>query len=520
MKEIYLYDNQKYTEPLINVWCAFPAVYNFGMSALGFLKVFQMIDETQGILAERIFTDTKTTYIQFKNVDLITFAFSFELDYTGILDILKKYNIPFLSKERNENYPLIMGGGPVLSANPEPFAEFFDFIMIGDAEPYINEVLEILKQNKTAEKNEKLQLLSKIEGIYVPSLKNENTKIRKITYPLKDCTSTPILTEGSFFPNTYIIEIERGCPQNCRFCLTSYINTPVRFCSYEKIIEKIEEGLNHTDKIAFLGALICSHPQIDDICDYIINKVKSGRNIELSVSSLRADYVSDKTLEMLSLCGQKNATIALEAGSERLRNVINKRLNRSDIMNLVDKMVKYGFSGLKIYGIIGLPTETYTDLDEFINLCNEIKTKYKNFTLTPSFSTFVPKAHTPFQFAKREDTKSLEKKNEYIKKNFARTGIKIRTSSAKWDYIQSLLSRASRDLTPYLIDVYNNGVNLGNFKSIYKDYEKQNLLPSSDSFAIDELPLNSILPWDFIEYPKTKIMLENEYKSALKSVEI
>lgn len=515
MNEIYLYDNKNEEIPLLNVWCAFPAVYNFGMSALGFLTVFKMIDETQGILAEKIFTDTKTTYLQYKNVDLITFAFSFELDYTGILEILDKYNIPLNNKERNENHPLIMGGGAVLSANPEPFADFFDFIMIGDAEPHIKEILSILKDNKCKTKTEKLQMLSLIEGIYIPSMKNESYKVKKVTSELQTCTSTPILTEGSFFPNTYIIEIERGCPQNCRFCLTSYLNTPVRFCTYEQIIEKIEEGLKYTNKIAFLGALICSHPKIDEICEYIIKKVKNGRQLEVSVSSLRADYVSDKTLEMLNLCGQKTATIALEAGSERLRNVINKRLKKDDILKLADKMVKYGFVGLKIYGIVGLPTETYEDLDEFIALCREIKSKYKGFNIIPSFSTFVPKAHTPFQFAKREEEKKLEKKNEYLKKEFAKIGIKARTSSAKWDSIQALLSRGSRDLMPYLIDVYKLGANLGNFKSVYKEYEQRKILPAIENFTINEQNINKKFPWDFIIYPKSRTMLEKEYQEAI-----
>ncbi len=517
MSEVYLYNNYKYTVPELNIWCAFPAVYNFGMSALGFLKVFQMVDKTEGILAERIFTDTKTTYIQYKNIDVITFALSFELDYTGILSILDKYNIPFLSQDREENHPLIMGGGAVMSANPEPFCQFFDFIIIGDAEVHLNEILEILKKNKYASKSEKLNMLAQIEGVYVPSLKNDDYKVNKVSSSLSDCTATPILTENSFFPNTYIIEVERGCPQNCRFCLTSYINNPIRFCSVKNIIEKIDEGIKYTNKIALLGALICSHPNIEDICDYIISKVRTGKQLEVSVSSLRADYVSDKVLEMLSLCGQKTATAALEAGSERLRNIINKCLNKEDILNLVDKMAFHGFSGLKIYGIAGLPTETFDDLDEFIGICREIRKKHKNFNLIPSFSTFVPKAQTPFQFAMRENDKILEKKIEYINKNFAKIGIKARTSSVKWDFIQSLLSRGSRELTPYLIDVYRQGAVLGNYKSIYKQYEKQKKLPSAQTYALNEQPLNTIFPWDFIKYPKSRTLLEKEYVNILKN---
>ena len=515
MSEICLYSTNKTKETQLNVWCAFPAVYNFGMSALGYLAVAKYVDSIDGICSERIFTDTEKTYIRQNEVDVISFSFSFEMDYLGILGIMKKYNIPYCAKDREENYPLICAGGPVVTANPEPFAELFDFITIGDAEPNVKQIYECLMNNKNKTKEERLKLLSEIEGVYVPSLKDENYKVKKVTSCVHPCVSTPILTEQSFFSNTFIIEVERGCPQNCAFCLTSVLNTPVRFYPYEDIIEQIEIGLKYTNKLALLGALICSHPRIDDICQYIIDKVDSGMQLEVTVSSLRADYVSDTVLEMLHKCGQKTATIAIEAGSDRLRKVINKHLSKDDILGIVDKMVKHGFTGLKMYGILGLPTETYEDLDQFVELCKEIKRKYKGFQLTPSFSTFVPKAHTPFQFAKREDTKTLEKKNEYIKKEFAKIGIKARTGSVKWDYIQSLISRGDRKLTPYLIEVFNQGANLGAFKSIYKEFENKGLLKDSDEYALNEQSVEDILPWDFIEFPRKRSFLVTEYKRLI-----
>lgn len=519
MSETYLYSTSKKEQTKLNVWCAFPAVYNFGMSGLGYLTVFQQIDSVEGIYAERIFTDTQTTVLNSKNIDLIAFSFSFELDYLGILKILDKYNIPFMAKDRNESHPLIYAGGPVVSANPEPFAEFFDFIMIGDAEPCIKEIIETLRDTTDKPKQERLELISRFEGIYIPSFKGKKGyKVKKTTSQLSKCVATPILTDKSFFPNTYIIEIERGCPQSCGFCLTSFINKPVRFCSYEEIINKIDLGLKHTNKLALLGALICAHPRIDDICSYIIDKVNSGLELEVTVSSLRADYVSDKTLEMLHKCGQRTATIAIEAGSERLRKVINKHLNKNDILGIVEKMVKHGFCGLKMYGITGLPTETYEDLDAFVELCREIKQKYKGFTLTPSFSTFVPKAQTPFQFAAREDTKSLEKKNEYIKKQFAKIGIKARTGSVKWDYIQTMLSRGSGELTPYLIEVYKQGGNIGAFKNVFKEYEKNGMLKNSEETILKEIDIDADLPWDFIEYPCGKEFLKSEYTRLLSII--
>lgn len=514
MAEKYLYTTNKTEETKLNVWCCFPAVYNFGMSALGFLTVFKHIDCINGIFAERIFTDTDKTQIKKDNVDIFTFSFSFELDYLGMLQIMEKYNIPFLAEERDENAPLICGGGPVLTSNPEPYSKFFDFIMIGDAESHIQEIFEIIKNNNDKTKTEKLNLIKDIEGIYIPAFKTKDYKVKKVTSKHNKCTATPILTENSYFPNTYIIEVERGCPKNCAFCLTSYINTPVRFFPYENIIKEIDNGLKHTNKLALLGALICAHPQFDDICQYIIDKIDNGQEIEMSVSSLRADYVSNKTLEMLKKCGQRTATIAIEAGSERLRKVINKQLTKENIFNMVEKMYNFGFSGLKIYGIIGLPTETYEDLDEFVGLCKELKQKYKGFSLTPSFSTFVPKAQTPFQFAKKEDTKTLEKKIEYLKKQFAKIGIKARFSSAKWDYIQALLSRGDRSLTPYLINVYKQGGNLGAFKNEYKQFQKEFNYKDSDEIALNEFSLDN-LPWNFIDFICDNKKLKEQYNKLV-----
>lgn len=529
MTETFLYNHQSKKEASLNVWLAFPGIYSFGMSSIGYLSIFKTIDEMEDIYIERIFTDTKNTQLKPQAIDIMGFSFSFELDFLSILKILEKYNIPSLAEDRAENQPLIFGGGPVLSSNPEPFALLFDFIMIGDAENTKEQIFKTLKENKNLPKKEQLEKLSQVEGVYVPSFTkfdeqtNKVTKIDGSIYKVKKCTSdlseciyTPILSEESYFSNTFIIEIARGCPQRCGFCLASYLNLPARFCDYEKVISHIEMGLKHTSKIALLGALICAHPRFDDICDYIIKKVDDGNKIELSVSSLRADYVSPKTIEMLVKCGQKHATIAIEAGSDRLRKVINKNLTETQILETVKISKENGLQGLKIYGMIGLPTETKEDLDEMINLMKKIKKEYKGFDLTLSFATFVPKAHTPFQYSSREGTKSLEKKYEYLKKEFHKIGVKIRCSSVKWDYIQSIFSRGDRRLTPYLIEVYNCGSNIGCFKNTYKTFKKAKSLPESDFYALESIDFKRNNPWDFIEIHPNNAILEQEYNRLLR----
>lgn len=524
MTEKFLYERNLSKKADLNFWLAFPAIYSFGMASLGFLSIFETLDKMDNVKAERIFSDTKKTEINISDVDAISFSFSFEFDFIGIFQLMEQHNIPFLSSERNESMPLICGGGPVLSSNPEPFSPFFDFIMVGDAENVIEKVAQTIIKYKNRPKKEVLIELSKIPSIYVPSFTEfdlENKlliidkkpfSIEKNTFYLSRCISTPILTEESYFSNTFVIEIARGCNNRCGFCNASYLNLPARFCSYEEITGKIENALKYTNKIAFLGALISAHPDFERICNYVINKIDSGVNIELSISSIRLNHITPKAVEMLVKGGQKHATVALEAGSERLRRVINKNLTEKQILNAVKVAYENGLKGFKVYAMIGLPTETYEDLDQIVELARRIKKEYKKFDLTFSFSTFVPKAQTPFQYASREDTKSLEKKYSYLKKEFHKSGIKIRCSSVKWDYYQAVFSRGDRRLAEYAIEVYKQGSNIGAFKNVYKNMQKTGKLPSSDSFALDNIDLNSNLVWNFINLHNDKKALELEYK--------
>lgn len=528
MDEKFLYEKKVKTNPDFNIWSAFPGIYNFGMSSLGFLSIFKKLDLQENYFVERLFADSEPQkmLLNVKDVDVLCFSMSFELDFLTIFKIMEKFDIPLKSKDRNENHPIIFVGGPVVTANPEPFCEFFDVIMVGDGEDIVS-LMECVRENKHLNKVEKLQKLDEMGIVYIPQFseydlqthkvtKNGNDfEVKKICLELSNCVTTPILTEKSYFSNTFIIELVRGCPQKCGFCLASYLNLPIRFASYEQIIEQIDFGLKHTNRIAFLGALISSHPRFDDICRYIREKIENGENIDLSVSSLRADSISPEVVKTLVAAGQKHTTIAIEAGSDRLRKVINKNLTQEQILNTVRIAKENGLKGLKIYAMIGLPTETQQDIKELVNLAKILKKEHKGFDLTFSFASFVPKAHTPFEFCSREDTKLLEKKYEYIKKKFHALGIKARCSSVKWDYIQALFSRGDRRLSEYALRVYNDVGNLGSFKQVYKEMKKQKLLPDGDYYARREIPFDEINPWDFIKTYTSKEKLIEENKRLL-----
>jgi radical SAM superfamily enzyme YgiQ (UPF0313 family) len=438
---------------------------------------------------------------------------SFDMDFLEILKFLEKNNIPFKTSERNEIYPLIFAGGPVITSNPEPYKEFFDFFIIGDGEGNSDganlKVVEVCKRMKGCTKSEILTELSKIEGVYVPHI---SKSVKKLTRKLSECIYTPILSEKAFFQNTFILEVERGCANRCGFCLASYINLPIRFVKYERLIEVIEIGLKHTNKIALLGAQITAHPRFEDICQYIEKRIDDGENIEMSVSSLRVDSFKVPIVRTLVKAGQKNLTLAIEAGSERLRKVINKNLTEEQIYKAIEIAKECGLHGMKFYGMIGLPTETMADIEEIVNLSKRLKQKYKGFEISFGFSTFVPKANTPFQWFGREDEKTLENKAKYLKKELHKLGIQISVSSAKWDYYQAVLSRGDENLTDYLIEVYKLGGKLGAFKKAARDLDLD-----TDYYATATYDYEKLLPWDFIDIRPSKDFLIDESKRLVSA---
>ena len=278
---------------------------------------------------------------------------------------------------------------------------------------------------------------------------------------------------------------------------------------YDELIKVIELGLSKTNKIALLGAQISAHPHFGDICEYIYKKIQNGEKIEMSLSSLRIDAVKPDIIKTLVTAGQKNTTLAIEAGSERLRKVINKNVTEEQIFEAVKICRENGLKGVKFYGMLGLPTECDEDLEELLRLAKRLKEENKGFDISFGFSSFVPKANTPFQWCGREQTKSLENKVNYLKKEFHKLGITAHFSSIKWDYWQAVLSRGDESLTDFLIDVYQKGGKIGAFKSCAKD------TIDADFFALSNYEFDAALPWDFIEIKPGKEFLIEENKRLL-----
>ncbi len=504
--EICLYRVSKNKNPDVKLWMCFPSVYSFSLSSLGYLWISKEFDEMDDVFVERVCSDTHKTCMSSDELDFIGFSFSFDLDFLNIFKMLDKYKIPLKAEERDNSFPLIFAGGPVVTANPMPYSKFFDFFLIGDAKNINTTIIDVYKKNVGKSKNEILKILSDIDGIFVP--KYPKTVV-KSTEKLDCCVYTPIISNEAYFKDTFILEIVRGCSNCCAFCIASYLNLPQRNVDVSKIIEALEVGLSFTNKIALLGANVCTHPDMEKLCYYLLDKIENGKQLEMSISSLRADKLSPLIVKTLVKAGLKTATVALEAGSERLRKVINKNISNEQFKNTVKVASENGLKGLKVYCMLGIPTETEDDLKAFVEFASELKKEFKGFDLSYSFSTFIPKAHTPFQWCAREDSKSLEYKQNYLKKEFHKLGLKASFSSVKWDYYQTVLSRGDETLTDYLIEVYHNGANLGAFKNSAKG------LVDIAKFT-KEFNVSDTLPWDFIKVKPGKNALLNEHNRLLR----
>lgn len=515
--ENFLYKQKIKNNPKINCIFAFPGVESFALSSIGFLSIFKELDLMDEVYVERYYSNSKTTTINVENVDVVGFSSSFEMDILNIFKMLEKLQIPLLRKDRNKNHPLIFAGGPVMTSNALPYQDFFDFINIGDSnlENVFNEIIKA----KGKSKDEILDIISNIEGTWI--CKNGYKKeVTRYTKAIDTPVYSPILSDGAYFKNMFIIEIERGCPKKCNFCLASWHNLPIRFAKKEEIINAIDFGLQHTNKIALLGAYVAGHPNFEEILEYIANKNKINP-IDLTLSSLRADLTNENVVKTLVECGAKTATIAIEAGSERLRKLINKDLTDEQIKKTIETAKKGGLKGLKMYSMIGHPTENQEDIEALILIMKNLKENNKGFDLSISLNTFIPKPHTPFQWVDRENKKTLENKISYLKKELHKISVKMSASSIDWDGVQSLLSRYPESLSEYLLEVYKNGAKLGAFKQCWQAYAKKNNLAKYDEIIINPAKYlgykANMLPWNFIKVVDEKLLFEKYQKAITNS---
>ena len=405
-----------------------------------------------------------------------------------LLDLLEQQRIPIWAAERGDADPIVFGGGPVLTANPEPLAPFFDAVLLGDGELLLPAFIDALQECREMPRPERLRRLAQVPGVYVPALYaprygNEGellaveptepgipATVAKQTWRGNTLSHSTVITPEAAWPSIHMVEVVRSCPELCRFCLASYLTLPFRTPSLDDgLIPAVEKGLTATQRLGLLGASVTQHPQFADLLHWLDQDRFEGTRV--SVSSVRAATVTPELGRILAKRGSKSLTIAIESGSERIRQVVNKKLATEEIYAAARYAKEGGLSGLKLYGMVGLPSEQEADVEATAELLLALKKATPGLRLSLVVSTFVPKAHTPFQW--QGVRPEAEKRLKLLGKRLKPKGIELRPESYGWSVIQALLSRSDRRLAPVIAAARGSHESLGGWKKAYREMAKE-----------------------------------------------
>ena len=502
---------------LIKTALVYPNTYKAGMSSLGFQTIYKLANNIEFVSCERIFWHGQKdnnkcpksieTGLGLDKFDIIMFSISFENDFLNLAQLLVQAGIPLRSSDRNHIHPLVVAGGIACFLNPEPIAAFIDCFLLGEAECLLKPFFDGYIKKK--EKQFFLQNLEKqIPGAYVPCKNYNRVKVQYLENLENTTSCTTILTSDTAFKDTFLIETLKGCPHGCRFCSAGFIYRPPRIYPAKNIYNAIDKAFGKTDKIGFVSSAIADHPDIIEICDYGLK-----HNFKLSFSSLRSDKLDNKFILVLANSKIKTATLAPEAGSTRMRKIINKNIKENDILIAVKKLVNAKIINLKLYFMIGLPLEEIDDIHAIVELTKKIKTIFleeskknrKIGTITLSVNPFIPKPCTPFQWTSMEDEKTLKQKVGIIRQGLKKiANLNINVESLKKAKIHALLSRGDQH-TAYIIE------------SALKDGWTSAMRKNSkycNSIIYKKKDVNDPLPWDFLETRIKKQFLVKEFLKA------
>jgi radical SAM superfamily enzyme YgiQ (UPF0313 family) len=504
----------------IHIALIYPNSYYLGMSNLGFQTVYSILNSYDNIVCERVFWEPQKRKPEqpislesqrpLPDFDVLAFSISYELDYFNVVQILKASNIPVLAVDREERHPLVIAGGPCITANPMPLSSFFDCFAIGDGEVILPGFMNTLTQGIEGKKDELLKKLAAQPGIYVPSHYDEKPVRRQWLTDLDSvATTSVILTPDTEFANVYLVEIARGCGWGCRFCLAGFQFRPFRFRPLDSLIRQAEKGLKYTNRIGLLAAAVSDHPEVGELA-HMLHRM----NAEISVSSLRFRPFSQTLIRALAKSGTQNITLAPEAGSERLRRIINKCVAESDIIEAVDKIANLGIRQIKLYFMIGLPTETDADIEEIIKLALNLKERVEGTVtrIAITVEPFVPKAGTPFQWLPMAPESVLGERTDRIKNVLAKSGIEVRAESVGWSLIQGVLARGDAKLGEVLARMQHNSL-----AAWCKALGECNL--NADYYIHRDLPSSETLPWSVLDSGVKFDYLKGELEKAHRGIE-
>lgn len=522
----------------------YPNTYFVGMSNLGLHIIYEEINLRNDSVCERIFLPekkeleaydkTKTPLMSVETqrpmhqFDVVAFDVTFEMDYFHIPLMLRHGRVPIMGKDRTEFDPIVIAGGPCATFNPEPFADFIDAFIIGEGEGIVSRVLDIIRDGKMEglDRHAILRELANVSGVYVPSLyvpiysddgefkgyhiaEGAPKTIKRHFEMLTSGGETVVATNYTEFGAMYIIEVARGCGRHCRFCMAGYCFRVPRVRPLEILKEGVDRAEKLGKKVGLMGAAISDYPEVDELVTYIRSK-----DMRYSCASLRADSLTQAVVDGLADSGQKTITIAPETGSERLRRVINKGISEEHLQNAATLSAKSGIQHMRLYIMIGLPTETDEDIEAIVGLAERTQAHMAEVgckgRLTLSINPFIPKPFTPFQWMAMDNQKTVEKKLQYIKKALQKNRrIEVLVESPKEAYIQGVLARGDRRLGAVLAAC---AADRGS-KSFKAEMKAAGL--DMDEMNYRERSFDEFLPWSHLDMGMDDGYLEMEWKRSV-----
>ena len=522
----------------------YPNTYFVGMSNLGLHIIYEEINLRNDSVCERIFLPekkeleaydkTKTPLMSVETqrpmhqFDVVAFDVTFEMDYFHIPLMLRHGRVPIMGKDRTEFDPIVIAGGPCATFNPEPFADFIDAFIIGEGEGIVSRVLDIIRDGKMEglDRHDILRQLANVSGVYVPSLyvpiysedggfkgydiaEGVPKTIKRHFEMLTSGGETVVATNYTEFGAMYIIEVARGCGRHCRFCMAGYCFRVPRVRPLDILKEGVDRAEKLGKKVGLMGAAISDYPEVDELVTYIRSK-----DMRYSCASLRADSLTQAVVDGLADSGQKTITIAPETGSERLRRVINKGISEEHLQNAATLSAKSGIQHMRLYIMIGLPTETDEDIEAIVGLAERTQAHMAEVgckgRLTLSINPFIPKPFTPFQWMAMDNQKTVEKKLQYIKKALQKNRrIEVLVESPKEAYIQGILARGDRRLGAVLAAC---AADRGS-KSFKAEMKAAGL--DMDEMNYRERSFDEFLPWSHLDMGMDDGYLEMEWKRSV-----